>query len=213
MSYTAKVIEVVNGNTFRVDLAYSEVRLIDFHIPDPTGRGGELSKKELEKLILGKTVTVNKYQADTDGIELAKVSVGEVDIAISMNNLVQKFRNRFEIRQHVISYLDTKVILHGNSYENWYIGTSIVPTLACEALVTNHNVRLPERFMSGLVLKNTERLVDTVYGWSDGPEGGDLQEIVDYFIDDKGMQGRRVSEEEDLHEVYIYMIKPGTKQS
>lgn len=209
MTEREKAIKVLDGNTFSTNLRDSPIRLVDFHIPEPDGEGGRLAKQALEDLILNKTVEVKELDVDGDGARLATVMSDGFDVSEAMNERVEGYRNDLQSKWETIAYFDSTIVSYGGAYENWFIGAS--EDLAMSTLISLHNVLLPDKYFKALNLEKAGQ-VTTEYAWSDDCQGDLAREIVDYFIDTKGTQGKRVSTNENPIEVYLYMVKHGTRQ-
>jgi len=83
-----KVTKVIDGDTFMTDKRKNPVRLANVDTPEKRQPGYQRAKKELEKLIAGKVVSIDTVARDKYGRSVAKVTIGtrSVNKAMEKNN-------------------------------------------------------------------------------------------------------------------------------
>lgn len=85
--FTAKVIAITDGDTIRVltiSKTMIKVRLGEIDAPESGQAYGSAAKRELSRLIYGKTVVVMPSGVDRYGRMIARLRVGGVDVATEM---------------------------------------------------------------------------------------------------------------------------------
>jgi endonuclease YncB( thermonuclease family) len=85
-----KVTNVIDGDTFETSVRKHPVRLENVDTPEKGEPGYQKAKRELEKLIKDKEVTVNTVARDTFKRPVAKVKAG----SRSVNKAMQKYRKK-----------------------------------------------------------------------------------------------------------------------
>nr|MBC8361656.1 thermonuclease family protein [Candidatus Desulfatibia profunda] len=76
MAKNEKVTRVIDGDTFETSRRKRPVRLANVNAPEKGQRGAPKAKKDLENLILGKSVDVEAVARDKYGRAVAKAKVG-----------------------------------------------------------------------------------------------------------------------------------------
>jgi len=84
MPRNEQVIKVIDGDTFLTKSRKNPIRLADVDTPEKGQPGYTKAKKELEKLILGKTVSINTKARDKYNRSVAKVKVGTKSVNTAM---------------------------------------------------------------------------------------------------------------------------------
>ena len=87
MSVRAKVVEVIDGDTFKTK---HTIRLANVDAPEIHASGGPAAKRELDRLIGGKEVTYEERARDVYGRIVAQVWVGGADVNAAMHRFVNR---------------------------------------------------------------------------------------------------------------------------
>ena len=90
MPRNEKVTQIVDGSTFETNMRKKAVKLARVNAPEKGKRGAAAAKKELEKLILGQTVTIDTVGRDDSGRTVANVKLGRVSINNAMKRKMKK---------------------------------------------------------------------------------------------------------------------------
>ena len=86
MARKEKVTRVIDGDTFKTASRKNPVRLANVHAPEKGERGAAVATKELEKLIGGKTVTIDTVSRDKYGRSVADVKVDNKSVNKAMRD-------------------------------------------------------------------------------------------------------------------------------
>jgi len=70
-----RVIEVIDGDTFRTAARKHPVRLANVDAPEMGSLGGQMAKVALQSLVQGQTVTINTVARDKYARSVANVKV------------------------------------------------------------------------------------------------------------------------------------------
>lgn len=90
MARKERVTEIIDGDTFRTSVRKHPIRLEGVDTPEKREPGYQRAKKELEKLIQDKKVTVDTVARDKFRRPVAKEKVG----TRSVNKAMQKYRKK-----------------------------------------------------------------------------------------------------------------------
>ena len=85
-----KVTKVIDGDTFMTDKRKNPVRLANVDTPEKRQPGYQKAKKELEKLIAGKVVSIDTVARDKYGRSVAKVKIGTRSVNKAMEKQNKK---------------------------------------------------------------------------------------------------------------------------
>ncbi len=85
-----KVTKVIDGDTFMTDKRKNPVRLANVDTPEKRQPGYQRAKKELEKLIAGKVVSIDTVARDKYGRSVAKVKIGTRSVNKAMEKQNKK---------------------------------------------------------------------------------------------------------------------------
>lgn len=85
-AYEAKVVSIVDGDTFTIDQGgkVKKIRLYGVDSPESYQDGGEQASSRLSALILNKTVTLEKVDTDRYNREVAIVFAGKQNVSAAM---------------------------------------------------------------------------------------------------------------------------------
>ena len=84
MAKREKVTKVIDGDTVWTDGRKRPVRLANVHAPELRQRGGKAAKAALERLVKGKTVSINTVAFDRWGRSVANMKVGNKSVNKAM---------------------------------------------------------------------------------------------------------------------------------
>ena len=88
MAVRARVVEVIDGDTFRT--AANRIRLANVDAPELNEPGGQAAKRELERLIGGKEVIYEEKARDPYGRIVAQVWVNGTDVNAAMRRFLKQ---------------------------------------------------------------------------------------------------------------------------
>jgi len=86
-----KVTGVIDGDTFRTNFRIRPERLANVDAPEKKQPYGKKAKKDLQKLISGKTVTIKSVARDKWGRTVAYVSVNGRSVNRAMTLKIKKY--------------------------------------------------------------------------------------------------------------------------
>ena len=85
-----KVTKVIDGDTFLTSSRKNAVRLANVNAPEIRQRGGQVAKKSLSNLILGKTVSIDTKARDIYARSVANVKLGRISINKAVKDQLKK---------------------------------------------------------------------------------------------------------------------------
>lgn len=86
MAKNEKVTRIIDGDTFETNRRKHPVRLANVNAPEKGKRGAPQARKELEKLVLGKSVDVDTVARDKYNRTVANVKIGRRSVNKAMRD-------------------------------------------------------------------------------------------------------------------------------
>ena len=85
-----KVVDIIDGDTFKISKGAPSIRLANVDAPERGEKGWGDAKVKLAMLTRGKNVTITPLAKDVYGRIVADVKVGNKSINKAMNNYLNK---------------------------------------------------------------------------------------------------------------------------
>ena len=85
-----KIVDVIDGDTLKIDKYAPSIRLANVHAPEKRLKGYGDAKKYLAHLTSGKRVTITPVATDVYGRTVAEVKVGNKSVNKAMNDYLNK---------------------------------------------------------------------------------------------------------------------------